>query len=225
MEMRLHAAGIHTVAALCAASKPTLRRAWNGVLGDRLWHLLRGEEIPDLVSAKQSIGHSHVLPPEHRPPEHAWPILCKLLHKACERLRSHGLLSGCLTLHLGYLRSASWAAEIRTAESDATLHFMHLLHRLWKDRPEPNTHLLKVGVTLTRLVEHHNHTPSLFDAVSSYTTATDEEKHRRLDSAIDKLRARYGRSAVYFGGIHDSRDAAPMRISFTHIPDIDVEQD
>ena len=35
METRLHAAGIHTVADLCAASKPLLRRAWGGVLGDR----------------------------------------------------------------------------------------------------------------------------------------------------------------------------------------------
>jgi DNA polymerase-4 len=225
MELRLHAAGIHTVAALCAASKPTLHHAWNGVLGDRLWHLLRGDEIPDLVSAKKSIGHSHVLPPEHRAPDLAWPILCKLLHKACERLRSHGLLAGSLTLHLGYLRSASWTAEIRTTECDSTLRFMHLLHRLWKDRPEPNSPLLKTGVTLTRLCEHHNHTPSLFETVADTMASLDEQKHRRLDSTLDKLRARYGRGTVYFGGIHDSRDSAPMRISFTHIPDIEVEQD
>lgn len=225
MEMRLHAAGIHTVAALCAASKPTLHSAWNGVLGDRLWHLLRGDEIPDIVSAKKSIGHSHVLPPDHRAPDHAWPILCKLLHKACERLRSHGLLAGALTLHLGYLRSASWAAEIRASECDSTLRFMHLLHRLWKDRPEPNSPLLKVGVTLTHLCEHHNHTPSLFETVADTMASLDEHKHRRLDTTLDQLRARYGRGVVYFGGIHDSRDTAPMRISFTHIPDIGIEQD
>lgn len=48
MEARLRAAGIHTVANLCAASKPLLRRAWGGVLGERLWHMLRGDRIPDL---------------------------------------------------------------------------------------------------------------------------------------------------------------------------------
>lgn len=225
MEMRLHAAGIHTVAELCAAGKPALRSVWNGVLGERLWHLLRGDEIPDLVSAKKSIGHSHVLPPEQRAPDRAWPILCKLLHKACERLRSHGLLAGALTVHLAYLRGVSWDAEIRMDESDSTIRFMRLLDKLWRDRPEQGSHLLKIGLTLSRLCEHRNHTPSLFEMVADTMASLDVEKHQRLDAVIDKLRARYGRGIVYFGGIQDSRDSAPMRISFTHIPDLKTEQD
>lgn len=40
---------------------------------------------------------------------------------------------------------------------------------------------------------------------------------------LDKLRARYGLSIVYFGNVHDARENAPMRISFTHIPDERVE--
>ena len=53
----------------------------------------------------------------------------------------------------------------------------------------------------------------------------DQEKQRRLDETIDKLRARYGRKVVYFGSVQESRDEAPMRISFTHIPDLELEQD
>ena len=30
---------------------------------------------------------------------------------------------------------------------------------------------------------------------------------------------------AYFGSVQESRDDAPMRISFTHTPDLDVEQD
>jgi DNA polymerase IV len=52
-----------------------------------------------------------------------------------------------------------------------------------------------------------------------------EEKHRRLDAALDKLRARYGRDVVYLGAVQDARENAPMRISFTHIPDLAVEDD
>jgi DNA polymerase-4 len=55
--------------------------------------------------------------------------------------------------------------------------------------------------------------------------ATDTAKHQRLDAALDQLRARYGRRVVYFGSVHESRDHAPMRISFTHIPDVTLEQD
>ena len=39
------------------------------------------------------------------------------------------------------------------------------------------------------------------------------------------LRARYGRSVVYFGSVQDARESAPMRISFTHIPKPEVEGD
>ena len=225
MEARLHAVGIHTVAGLCAAAKPLLRRAWGGVTGERLWHLLRGDEIPELESARKSIGHSHVLPPDCRHPDKAWPILCKLLHKACERLRAHGLLTGSLTMQLAFLRGVSWAAEVRPDGTDSTLLLMRLLDRLWRDRPEPRCQILQVGVVLTRLCEHGNHTPSLFQNVADTMASFDLEKQQRLDAAIDKLRARYGRKVVYFGGVQDSRDEAPMRISFTHIPDLQLEQD
>jgi DNA polymerase IV len=225
METRLHAQGIHTVAELCAASKPLLHRVWGGVLGDRLWHLLRGDEIPDLVSARKTIGHSHVLPPDCRHPDKAWPILCKLLHKACERLRSHGLLAGSLTMQVAFLRGVSWSAEARTEETDSTLVFMRLLDRLWRDRPEPRCQLLQVGVVLSRFCERSNHTPSLFQTVADTMASFDTDKQRRLDETIDKLRARYGRKVVYFGNVQESRDTAPMRISFTHIPDLKLEQD
>lgn len=233
MEARLHAMGIHTVRDLCAANKPLLRRAWNGVTGERLWHLLRGVEIPDASTSKQSIGHSHVLPPEARAPDHAWPVLCKLLHKACERLRSHGLLAASLTLHLGYLRQGAWQADTTAPETDSTLVWMHLLSRLWKSRPDPQARLIQVAVTLTRLVAHANHTPALFPCVLN--DAADDihappptllgEQHRQLDRTLDRLRARYGRGAIGFGSAHEARQHAPMRISFTHIPDPRIEGD
>ncbi len=230
METRLHAAGIHTVAALCQAPKSTLRGVWGGVLGDRLWHLLRGHEIPDLVSSRKSIGHSHVLPPESRTPDRAWPILCKLLHKAAERLRSHDMLCGCLTMNLSFLGGPAWSAEITTDGTDSTLRLMRMLDRLWRDRPDPRARLLQVAVVLTRLCERKNHTPSLFDAahIANTLAAQDDDafaKQRRLDDTLDRLRARYGRKVVFFGGISESRESAPMRISFTHIPDLEVESD
>lgn len=225
METRLNAVGIYTVENLCAAPKSVLHSAWSGVLGDRLWHLLRGDEIPDLVSARKSIGHSHVLPPDNRSPDLAWPVLCKLLHKACERLRSHGLLAGALTIQLAFLRGHSWASEVRTDETDSTITLMSLLGRLWRDRPEPHSKVLQVGMVLTRLCEHGNYTPQLFQVVTDTLASLDKEKHQRLDATLDKLRARYGRKVIFYGGVQDSRDNAPLRISFTHIPDVGGEQD
>jgi DNA polymerase-4 len=82
-----------------------------------------------------------------------------------------------------------------------------------------------VGVVLSRLVDRANFTLPLFEAVSETVAACDSEKHRRLDATLDKLRSRYGRHAVYFGSVQENRDSAPMRISFTHIPDLASESD
>lgn len=224
MEARLHAAGIHTVRELCAAPKQVLHGVWGGVLGNRLWHLLQGDVMPDLVSARKSIGHSHVLPPDCRAPDKAWPIACKLLHKACERLRSHSLLTGSLTLQLSFLRDVAWTPEVRFSETDSTFALIRMLQRLWSDRPNPRAELIQVAITLTRLIEHGNHTPDLFQGMVA-DAMSENDKRLRLDDTIDQLRARYGRHVVYFGTVQDSRQAAPMRISFTHIPDLRLEQD
>ena len=223
MEARLHAAGIHTTEELCRAEKQVLHGVWGGVMGDRLWHLLRGDEIPDIVSARKSIGHSHVLPPDSRQPDKAWPIICKLLHKACERLRSHGMLTGSLTMQLAFFRGVAWAPKIRFPETDSTIFLMRTLDRLWKGRPDPRSPILQVGVVLNRLCEKGNFTPELFQTVVADAMASGDEKQQRLDATLDKLRSRYGRSVVYLGGVHNARDTAPMRISFTHIPDPKLE--
>ena len=165
------------------------------------------------------------MPPDSRTPERAWSILCKLLHKACERLRSHGLLAGCMTVHLSFLREGGWEPEVRFPESDSTFFLMRMLQRVWRDRPDPRAKLIQVGVTLSHLVEQNNHTPDLFSGMVAEAMAAYDGKHQRLDRAIDKLRARYGRQVVYFGSVQESRQDAPMRISFTHIPDLKLESD
>ena len=242
MESRLLSHGIRNVECLCDATKPQLHKAWGGVLGDRLWHLLRGDEIPDLPSSRKSLGHSHVLPPDSRTPDKAWPILCKLLHKACERLRAEHLLTASLTLQIAFVRGPSCSADAHTVETDSTSTLMHLMERLWHQRSEPGCLILKVGVVLTHLCELGNHTPQLFhdrEGTASKTSAatgvlpnhppntadSDPEKHQRLDAALDKLRARYGRKVIYYGSVQESRDQAPMRIAFTHIPDAGIEGD
>ena len=53
----------------------------------------------------------------------------------------------------------------------------------------------------------------------------DPERCRRLDETLDRLRARYGRDVVFLGSTADARGHAPMRISFTHIPDMPLESD
>jgi DNA polymerase-4 len=130
-------------------------------------------------------------------------------------------------MQIAFYRGVAWGPEIRFPETDSTIFLMRALDRLWRDRPEPRASILQVGVVLTRLVERGNYTPELFQTTVADAMGTepgrDLGKQRQLDEAIDKLRARYGRSVVYFGGVHGARENAPMRISFTHVPDERLE--
>src|ERR1700761_6171822 len=91
-EARLNAKGVHTMAELLALDRNAMHKLWDSVWGDRLYHWLRGHETGDdgaTVSSdvQKSLGHSHVLGPEHRTQEGAWAVAHKLLHKGAMRLR------------------------------------------------------------------------------------------------------------------------------------------
>lgn len=219
MELRLHAAGIHTVEELCAAPKEVLRGVWRGLLGERMWLQLRGEEVPDPPTTRKSLGHSHVLPPALRTPEKAWPVLCKLTHKACERLRSLGLMCGEIVVQVGFRDGERYGPELRVAQTHSTLEILNWVRHLWKAIPRRRAEIVQVGMVLQRLTQAAGHTPDLF------SNPVKEEKLRRLDQALDSLRVRYGRDVVHLGIVHEARDSAPMRISFGHVPEVGLEGD
>mgnify|MGYP001597286228 FL=1 len=90
-----------------------------------------------------------------------------------------------------------------------------------------------MGVQLCGLVLASQHTPDLFDSleeaptVSAAQTRQNHAVHRdraRLMSAIDALNRAHGKNAVYFASAHHALDAAPMRIAFNRIPDLDTER-
>lgn len=224
MELRLHAHGIHDVHSLCNATRQQLHSAWGGVEGDRLWFQLRGKEVPEPETTRRSIGHSHVLPPEKRHPDGALPVLHKLTQKAAQRLRSHGMLTRSFYLSLSYLRGGKWEDEVMLEATDDSLILARAASRLWKQRPHHTEKLLKVSMVLGRLTYAGNYTPPLFSEVE--TSAGKPHKNlQSLNASMDKLVQKFGRQSIYLGGAHGAIEAAPMRISFGHIPDVDVEGD
>lgn len=87
MYRRLDRMGIRTMQQLCALSKFQMQKVWNGVVGERFWHWLKGEDFEGLDTMRRTVRHSHVLPPELRTEEGAYSVLHKLAHKAAMRLR------------------------------------------------------------------------------------------------------------------------------------------
>lgn len=215
MELRLHARGIHSVEQICTASREDLHSIWGSIEGERFWMNLHGATLPEHQTQRRSIGHSHVLPPEKRPPDQALPVAHKLTQKAAIRLRKENLLAGSLHLNLRYLNKQNWGAEMRFEHSNDSLHFAKVIHKLWRKRPYPQAPLLQIAMTLNQLVAQNNYTPSLFSKLNP--------EREQLNNALDSIRKKHGQSSIHLGCEQDGLSAAPMRISFTHIPDVESE--
>lgn len=207
MEENLRRKGIVTLEEILSLSAQELHRAWGSISGERMWHLLRGEELHDKVSAQQSISHSHVLPPELRNEQDAGRVLKKLTTKAAMRLRHEALWASSVEIFVRFLGRDGWRARCSLPETQDTLTFLHAVGELWKGRPAGAPYA--VGAVLSGLVADSMHMPSLFD----------DPKRGRLTRALDQVNERFGKEMVHFGATHEAGKLAPLRIAFTRIPD------
>lgn len=215
MLARLERHGIKSVEALCRANREELRRVWGGVEGERMYDRLRGVDVPTRATQRSSLGHSHVLAPHLRTATGAFSVLSKLTQKAAARLRASGLQAARLGIQIDYRKHHPWQHEARFQPMQDTLPFLRVLSALWAERPaqrEP----VKVSVTLLDLREEDQATLALFP---------DGTRTPGLDNALDQLKMKYGNDAIYFGGAFMATEEAPMRISFTHVPDVRLEAD
>jgi len=215
MLTRLERCGIASVEALCKASRDELRRAWGGVEGERMYDRLRGVDVPARATQRSSLGHSHVLPPHLRTDTGAFSVLSKLTQKAAARLRASGFQAARLSIQIDYRNHYAWQHEARFQPMHDTLPFLRVLSALWAGRPK-RCEPVKVGITLLDLGDEEQTTLSLFP---------DGTRTPGLDHALDQLKAKYGNDAVYFGGAFMATEEAPMRIAFTHVPDVRLEGD
>ncbi|MCI0707258.1 MAG: DNA polymerase [Ignavibacteriae bacterium] len=214
MKRRLEKHNIHTVKQLCTASKALLRSVWGGIEGERMYAKLRGEEVYTPPTQRSTVGHSHVLPPNLRTEAAALDVINRLVQKAGMRLRSYGYRAGALGVHIQYFDNKYWSDAMSFDYTHETNRFLQALTFLWNKKPHITAKPLRVGIALFELKKEEECTLSLFDT---------EKKPNALNTAVDKLNTRFGKNTIYFSGSHAARDAAPVRIAFTHIPD-QVEQ-
>jgi DNA polymerase IV len=210
MEKRLHAHGIRTVRDLAAKSRDEMHSIWGGIGGEIMWSRIRGEEQHERENDTSSISHSSVLGPDSRNPEHAFAVLNRLTQKAAMRLRKAGFYASRLSIDLKYLDGGHWGAEMRLVDTQDTKTFLHVLEKLWSQRPRDSRTILRVGMAYSDFVAEGDHTGSLFAA---------EDKSKSLYSTLDKLNSRFGKQAVYFASAHKARDRGGLHIAFNHIPD------
>jgi DNA polymerase-4 len=221
IERRLHTARIMDMAALCAASRRKLHRIWGSVDGDRMWYALRGIEVPAVETHRSTIGHSHILPPSLRSFHGAHATLHRMLQKACLRLRAMEYFTGHLQVGVKFGFELRWGAETHCFPTQDSVLLGQLLNGLWAQHPSDAPEPTKVSVTLSRLEYIDAHTPSLF-------TEDNQPRRMQLQRAMDSVNKRFGGRSLYYADAMEaqrSREAAPMRIAFNHIPDLELERD
>jgi DNA polymerase-4 len=234
-EVRLNAKGIHTMEQLLALDRPAMHALWDSVWGDRLYHWLRGADTGDdgapvPSDVQKSLGHSHVLAPEHRTPKGAWAVAHKLLHKAAMRLRMEHFHTGSLAVTIKYsltreqaakapktkkhtsgITQTGWGMEARFRPCQDTLSLLEALQGCWKQAPDAPEHQKPffVGVTLRNLIPENELQSTLFE---------EPGNRNQLSATMDKLNLKYGHTTLHFAGMLPARDSAPTRIAFTQIP-------
>ncbi len=218
MLKRLQTSGIHTVKELCAARKKELHGVWGGIEGDRMYARLRGEFVPCPPTRRSSIGHSHILPPRLRNQSGALAVLHRLLQKAAMRLRHLGYFASCLSAKIKYVGGGRWKDSVNFLETQNTFDLVRGLSLILQRRKPVVDAPLAVSVTLTGLLAAHNTTPPLFDRKKA-------DRQAALFRTVDAINRDYGGRTVYCGSAHRAMHAAPMRIAFTHIPDLKTERD
>lgn len=215
MQARLNQFGIATIQQLYAANRQQLRTAWGSVEGEHFYDKLRGIEIKRPTSVKSSLGHSRVLAPELRNTQSVHATLHQLLQKACVRLRHKQMYAATLQVKVKFLEKPSWIVESYFTPSNDTLDFIHAFEVLWAQYPKHiKSKPHKVGVTFSKLKEPSQHTNDLF---------MSPVRENKLGDVMDKLNAKFGKNTVYFAGSHNTKNNAPMRIAFNHIPDLAIE--
>lgn len=235
MEKRLRDNGIKTVGQIYDYAPKHLRALWGSIWGEKMWYLLRGIELPEEKTERRSIGHSHVLPPDLRPPAQAWPVARRLLIKAASRLRRMNMEARRLTLAVRIENGPRLAAEHDCAAASDNFSFLQMLDALWRalEKNIGRQRIKKVSITLSGLdpAGTAQIQGDLFAAAAAAESSPlsaappkrTREKNDRLSAAMDSLNQKFGRDTVSLGLLQNRQEntGTGTKIAFTRIPDLE----
>ncbi len=152
-----------------------------------------------------------MLHPQMRTDEGVYSVMIKLIHKAGARLRRLNYYACRMSIHIAYFNTQkSWKTYLKLEQFQDTHTIIKAFLKMWSERPRGKTPL-RVSVVLSDLIPTADTSLPLF---------SDDSRKIKLAETMDKINERYGLDCVYFGTMHSAKDQAPMRISFTSIPDL-----
>ncbi len=215
MLRRLESKGVRTTRQLCSLSKQQMIEAWQSILGEQWWHRLRGDDYPEQPTRRRTVGHSHILPPKLRNDQGARGVMVRLLHKAAMRLRKLDYWAARMVISISYTGGwPKWKENVYLGRCQDTPTMLKAFERAWNMRPLGGRPI-KTSITLINLTPSASTTPSLF---------VEERRAHQAAHAMDAVNEKFGTNSLYFASMHESQNAAPLRVAFTNIPDVDTDK-
>ena len=202
----LHKLGISTIGDL-ASSDPEILKAHLKSHGITLWEYANGIDSSSVgaqPAKMKGIGNSVTLTQDAVTKEEAYHALLSLAESVGRRVRASGELAGMVSTEVKYatFQSVSHQTTLETP-SDSTDKIYQtacrLFDEIWNGSP-----VRLLGVRVSKLVA--NTTPTQMSIFDYQQKAPENEKQKKLNTALDSLRAKYGNDIIKRGSLLDSPD-------------------
>lgn len=194
---KFHRLGVRTVADVRRQLPERLRGEF-GSAGEHFWRLAQGLDDRPVSPDHQakSISHETTFGEDVDDLEHLKTVVVHQTEDVAYRLRRHGLYTRTVQLKLRipdfstYTRSTTLPEPTQVTEPLCRAA-LEILDAWWRERPGP---LRLIGVGAGNLTGADGLQPSLF-------AEADDGARKRLDTALDRLRERFGADAVRRRGV------------------------
>lgn len=214
-EERLIRNGISSIKQLCFLDRARLKALWGNVWGEKVWHLIRGADLPLEETRNSTIGHSKVLGSEQQHIQHARNVLINLVQKAASRLRAKELYTTCILLTVG-LKSGnsikeSLKIELSSDSSTILKHIIKLWDKIFTNLDIKQIRIKKVGISFYNLQTGSKQL--------TFEDFSKQKKNQKLSEVLDAINKRMGINAVSIG-VATKTYVSEQIVAFGHIPEI-----
>jgi len=150
----------------------------------RMYRLIRGEDLPAPLIVRRSVGHSYVLPPDMRTVNGVRGVLMRLIHKAAARMRHLRLWATRLDVQIEIMRGNSWTAHVNLQPCQDTLTILEAFAGLWNP---PSGTPIRAGIVLGKCIH---------DAFVAAPLFACERRRIEISRVMDRINTKHGLNAV-----------------------------
>lgn len=201
---KLNNIGIKTIGELAHTDIATLKSLVGNKASEQLHNYANGidnDPIDDSPREVKSYGHSITVEDNITDKETACKLLLSLTDAAASRMRADNVKAHCVCVNIRdtHFKNKSHQKQF-DSPTDITSIIYNTAKELFNEVWNGKTALRLIGVTLADITTDDGEQLSLFG-----TDNNTNEKQKKLDSAVDAIRNKYGDSKITLGSIMNTK--------------------